>query len=418
MRDYLTICLLSATVTGFASLGYSPAHAVETDQQDFARIAQGRYLATVADCAGCHTGPTQSHPYAGGLRIETPFGFLAAPNITPDRDTGIGAWTDGEFDAAVRHGRGRGGVPLYPAMPFPAYTKMSRDEVLAIRAYLDTVAPVHNQVVANQLPFPFDARSSMNVWDALYFTDAEFKPDPSRSAEWNRGAYLVEGPSHCVTCHTPKTLLGGDKNGEALQGYALQGWFAPDITNNPTRGLGRWSKKDIVTYLRTGHNATTAATGPMAEEVANSSSQMNDADLDAIATYLKSLPGSSRVPSSSSVDDRVMTAGGAIYRDACSACHAINGEGVASLFPALAKSSAVESADPTSLVRVVLQGARSVATSREPTSPGMPSFGWQLNDEQVAAVVTYVRHSWGAAAPAVSADDVRKQRAALAQRTD
>jgi mono/diheme cytochrome c family protein len=418
MRDRLVISLLSASLAGFAVLAYSRAHALESDQQNFARIAEGHYLTDLADCAGCHTGPAQNRPFAGGLRIETPFGFVAAPNITPDRDTGIGAWSDDEFDAAVRHGRGRGGTLLYPAMPFPSYTKMSRDEVLAIRAYLATVTPVHNDVRANQLPFPFDVRGSMRVWDALYFTDGVFKPAPSRSAEWNRGAYLVEGPGHCGACHTPKTLLGGDKNGEALQGYALQGWFAPDITNDSTRGLGRWSKDDIVAYLRTGHNAITAASGPMADEITHSSSRINDADLQAIATYLKSVPGNSKAPSPSPADTQVMAAGGAIYRDVCSACHAVNGEGVANLFPSLAKSSSVRSTDATSLVRVVLQGARSVATPAEPTSPGMPSFAWQLDDVQIAAVVTYVRNSWGAAAPAISADDVGKQRAALAQRTD
>jgi mono/diheme cytochrome c family protein len=418
MRKAFIIALASTAALSIALLAFPHAHAsVETDQQNFARIERGRYLTDVADCAACHTGPTPSKPFAGGRRIETPFGILVSTNLTPDRDTGIGAWSDDEFDAAVRHGRGRGGVLLYPAMPFPAYTKMSREDTLAIRAYLSTLAPVHNDVVANQLPFPLNVRTSMRVWDALYFSDREFSPDPSRPAEWNRGAYLVEGPGHCGTCHTPKTMLGGDKATEALQGYAVQGWFAPEITSDETRGLGRWSIDDIVAYLRTGHNAFTAATGPMADEIAHSSSRMHDDDLRAIATYLKSVPGSSK-PSPSPADERVMAAGGAIYRDVCSACHGINGEGVPNLFPALAKSPSVRSTDATSLVRVVLQGARSVATPREPTAPAMPAFGWQLDDAQLAAVVTYVRNSWGSAASAISADDVRKQRAALTLRTD
>jgi mono/diheme cytochrome c family protein len=213
-------------------------------------------------------------------------------------------------------------------------------------------------------------------------------------------------------------MLGGDKGSAALQGYAIQGWFAPDITNDDRRGLGRWSTEDIVAYLRTGHNRITAATGPMADEITHASSYMTEADLNAIATYLKDLPGRSDTLSPLPTNDRVMLAGAAIYRDVCSGCHAINGSGSANLFPALANASSVRSDDATSLVRVVLQGARSVATAAEPTAPAMPAFGWQLNDEQVAAVITYVRNSWGSAAPAVSRDDVRKQREALSARVN
>ena len=221
------------------------------DGQGFAQIERGRYLTTAADCGACHTTPGGA-PFAGGRPIETPFGNILAPNITPDAETGIGAWSDADFDAAVRQGKRRDGTLLYPAMPFPSYAKMSRDDVLAIRAYLQTVAPAHNPVVADQLPFPFNIRASMLVWDALYFEPGEFKPDSAKSAAWNRGAFLVEGPGHCGACHTPKTLLGGDEKSQALQGYQIQGWFAPDITNEARRGLGGWSVDDIVAYLRIG----------------------------------------------------------------------------------------------------------------------------------------------------------------------
>src|SRR3954449_13515 len=242
------------------------------DSQAFGQIQNGRYLALAADCAACHTVPDTGKPFAGGRAIETPFGNIVAPNITPDRDTGIGAWTDDEFDDAVRRGIRPNGARLYPAMPYTAYTKMSRADVLAIRAYLKTVEPVPNQVVANTLPFPFNIRAAMRVWDALYFTAGEFAPDPQRSAEWNRGAFLVQGPAHCGACHTPKSFLGGDKTSEYLQGSKLQGWFAPDITEANSRGLGGWSADDVVAYLKTGHNRVSAATGPMAEEVTLSSS--------------------------------------------------------------------------------------------------------------------------------------------------
>jgi hypothetical protein len=179
----------------------------------------------------CHTIPGSGQPFAGGRAIETPFGNILAPNITPDRETGIGAWSDDEFDAAVRKGIRPNGTKLYPAMPYNAFTKMSRNDVLAIRAYLNTVRAVRNAVVADTLPFPFSVRAVMGVWDSLYFTEGEYKPDPKKSAEWNRGAYLVTGPGHCPACHTPKTLLGGDKTSQYLKGSDLQGWFAPNITD-------------------------------------------------------------------------------------------------------------------------------------------------------------------------------------------
>jgi mono/diheme cytochrome c family protein len=387
--------------------------------QDFQLIERGRYLTAAADCAACHTIPGDGRSFAGGRPIETPFGNVVSANITPDPDTGIGGWTDAQFDAAVRQGKLPDGSLLYPAMPYPYYAKMSRDDVLAIRAYLDTIAPVRNVVVADQLPFPFDIRAGMLAWNTLYFNPAEFRPDASKSAEWNRGAYLVEGPGHCGACHTPKNVLGGDELSRQLQGYSIQGWFAPDVTNDDRLGLGQWSIEDIVAYLKTGHNRVTAATGPMGEEVSLASSQMTDADLRAIAIYLKDQVGhggGNATPPAGT--DPVIAAGAAIYTDVCSACHAKSGRGVPNLFPALAGSSNVRSADPTSLLRIILRGARSVATAGEPTGPGMPAFRWQLDDRQIAAVVSYIRNSWGASAPRVSADDVRKTRVELASRNE
>jgi len=391
--------------------------AVESDPQDFTQIKNGQYLAVLGDCESCHTAPGHK-PFSGCRPIETPFGNIVAPNITPDRETGIGAWTDDEFDAAVRKGARRDGSPLYPAMPYNAYTKMTREEVVAIRAYLNTIDPVHNAVVANTLPFPFNIRTAMHVWNALYFTKGVFKADPAKSAEWNRGAYLVDGPAHCGACHTPKTLLGGDKTGQYLQGSKLQGWFAPDITGGMARGIGNWSVEEIAEYLKAGHNQVSAATGPMGEAVSLSTSHMKDADLKAIAVYLKSVPGRQDTAKPLPAEDPVMMAGAAIYRDECSACHMQDGRGIAKLFPSIAGSSTVRSDDPTTLIRIVLRGARSVATSAEPTSPGMPSYGWQLGDVQVAAVLTYIRNAWGAAEPAVSAQDVTRERSQLASRPD
>jgi mono/diheme cytochrome c family protein len=242
------------------------------DGQQFDQIEKGHYLTTAADCYACHTVPNVGKPFAGGRPIETPFGSITAPNITPDAETGIGAWSDQQFDNAVREGVRPNGTRLYPAMPYTSYTKMSRDDVLAIRAYLKTVEPVHQPVKADTLPFPFNIRAAMRAWDALYFTPGEFVPDNHQSAAWNRGAYLVLGPGHCVACHTPKNFLGGDKAGDSLRGGRLQGWFAPDISADANQGIGRWSEADVVNYLKSGHNGITAATGPMAEEITDSTS--------------------------------------------------------------------------------------------------------------------------------------------------
>jgi mono/diheme cytochrome c family protein len=399
-------------------VGSGGASAGEVDAQDFTTVAKGRYLSILSDCASCHTVPQKNQPFAGGRPIETPFGKIVAPNITPDMETGIGSWTDDQFDRAVRKGIGRNGERLYPAMPFNAYTKMSREDVLAIRAYLNTVTAVYNSVVANTLPFPFNIRTSMRVWDGLYFKEGEYVADPHKSAEWNRGALLVDGPAHCGACHTPKTFLGGDKTAQYLQGSPLQGWSAPNITNDARTGLGGWSVDDVAAYLKTGHNRITAATGPMAEAIDLSTSRMTDDDVNAIATYLKSLPGDGKAQTAMAASTPEMTAGGAIYRDQCSACHGLDGKGIDRLFPSVANSSMARADDPTTVIRILLRGARSVATDKEPTAPGMPSYGWQLKDDQVANVLTYIRNSWGNAAPAVSPDEVARLRASVAKRSD
>jgi len=386
----------------------------DSDRQDYQQIANGRYLATLGDCTGCHTEPG-GKPYAGGLALATPFGKILAPNITPDRETGIGAWSDDDFVNALLNGTGHGGERLYPAMPYPFYTKMSRNEALAIRAYLNTVEPVQHEVHSNQLPFPFNIRAGLLAWDWLFFTPGRFEPAAGQSAEWNRGAYLVQGPGHCGACHTKKNFLGGDETSRALQGGVLQGWFAPNLTGDPRVGLGGWSVDDIVTYLKTGHNRITAATGPMSEVVVDSTSHVLDADLRAIAVYLKSLPEREKAPKPVSDSHPSMRAGSAIFADQCAACHAPTGEGIANMFPALKGSSVIQSADPTNLIRIVLQGARSVATDAAPTAPAMPAFDWKLSDAEIAAVVTYIRNNWGNAADPVSESDVRRQRSALAE---
>ena len=417
MLEKKSIAVLIPGVAALWLVATPCAQAGSSDPQEFTEIERGRYLAITSDCVSCHTVPG-GKPFAGGRPIETPFGNIVAPNITPDLDTGTGAWSDEAFDAAVRGGVRPNRARLYPAMPYNAYAKMSRDDVRAIRAYLNTVDAVRNAVIANTLPFPFNIRATMRIWDALYFKQGEFKPDPSKSAEWNRGAFLVDGPAHCGACHTPKTFLGGDRTDLYLQGSYLQGWSAPDITDDKRTGLGNWSVADIASYLKTGHNGITAATGPMAEAVSLSTSHMTDDDTKAIAIYLKSLPGTASDATPLAADSATMSAGSAIYRDQCSACHGIEGKGVAKLFPAVASSSMVRSGDPTTAIRIVLRGARSVGTRAEQTAPGMPSYGWQLDDGEVAAVLNYIRNSWGGAAPAIESKDVSRVRSDTASRPD
>jgi mono/diheme cytochrome c family protein len=415
MHKILTL-ILALPLLALAGDG---AWAADPDLQDFSTVQRGKYLATVSDCLACHTVPDTGKPFAGGRPIETPFGNVVSANITPDAKTGIGSWTDAQFENAVRRGVRPDGSRLYPAMPYPYYTKLTHDDVMAIRAYLSTVPAVENRVVSNQLPFPLNIRLGMRAWNVLFFDDGVFKPRADKSEQWNRGAYLVTGASHCGACHTPKNILGGDKTSKTLHGGWIQGWFAPNITSDVAKGVGAWSLEDIVTFLRTGHNNITTATGPMAELIEISTQNFTQSDLEAVAAYLKDVDGNKETTRSAlPSDDPHMQAGQAIYRDVCSACHALDGKGVPNLFPSLAQSPVVRADDPGSAIRIVLRGARSVATAAEPTAPGMPSFGWQLKDDQAAAVLTYIRNSWGSAAPAVSADQVRDAREKLSVRGD
>jgi mono/diheme cytochrome c family protein len=291
---------------------------------------------------------------------------------------------------------------------------MMREDVIAIRAYLDTVEPVRNLVQANQLPFPFNQREAMIGWNELYFTPGGFKPDPGRSPEWNRGAYLVEGAEHCGLCHTPKNAMGGDENSQAMQGSVLQSWYAPNMTGNRRIGIGDWTVDDIALYLKTGRNRYDIASGPMADMVTHSTSHLTDADLRAIAVYLKTLPPGGGVPPQSiSAQDPEMQQGQAVYNNQCAACHTVGGEGIVGLFPRLSGAPMVQQSQATSLIRVVLEGSRAVATDGAPTGPAMPSFGWKLSDADIAAVVTYIRNSWGNAAPHISASEVVNMRQTL-----
>lgn len=379
---------------------------------DARSIAEGKYLATAGDCIACHTAPGGA-PFAGGAVIQTPFGQILGPNITPDKKTGIGNMTDQQFVDAVKYGIGHQGR-LYPAMPYVYFNKVPSGEILKIRAYLNTLPPVHYKVISNRLPFPYGIRPLVRGWRLLFFSgNGDYRQDPSQSAEWNRGAYLVQGLGHCAACHTPKNALGADKTGKELQGEVLAGWNAPNITG-AWNGVGVWSVQDIAAYLKTGHNQYAYASGPMADVVFHSTSYLTDADLAAIAVYLKALPGQGgAAPQPLAAEAPVMREGAKIYRDECSACHTESGSGQAGLFPAFTRNPAILAENPVTLVRVTLQGAQGVGTTASPTAPSMPAFAGLMSNRQIAAVLTYIRNSWGNAAPAVRADAVSRARNSL-----
>lgn len=376
-----------------------------------AKIARGAYVATASDCVACHTA-AGGKPFAGGYKIDTPFGPILSSNITSDKKTGIGSWNQSQFDAAVRHGKGSHGY-LYPAMPYPAYAKLTDDDLNDLWAYMQTVPAISHSVNENQLPFPYNQRWVLGGWNLLFFHATTFNPEKQQSAQLNRGQYLVEGPGHCAACHTGKNILGGDV-AETLTGTTLQGWHAPDLTSNSHVGLGRWQQQDLVDYLQNGTNRYAVASGPMAEAVENSTQHMTQNDLQAIASWLKQLPASSTAkPVALTQTESLMQQGKSLYETQCSACHVSGGEGIRNMIPALANNPQLNASDPASLLTVVLKGSDGVVTQGNPTAARMPRFDWKLSDQQVAAVTTYIRNSWGNAAPAVTEQTVEKARTAL-----
>jgi mono/diheme cytochrome c family protein len=384
------------------------------DPDNYVSVMRGKALATAGDCIACHTAPG-GKPFAGGLALATPFGVIMTPNITPDEGTGIGRWSRNDFARAMHEGRRPDGAYLYPAFPYPYYTKVTRQDTDAIYDYLRTLTPVSNAVDRNTLAFPFSIRTAMSGWNTLFFKPGHFVPAPLRSEEFNRGAYLVQGLGHCGACHTPLNTFGANKVDQFLQGNRISDWTAPNITNDQQSGLGKWSVEEIVEYLKTGQTRTTIAGGPMKEVVEYSTSKMPDADLKAIAVYLKERGAAGASPPAPiPASDPRMQVGEAIFVDTCSACHTRTGAGIEHIFPRLAGNVVVKQDDPTTLVRIILTGVRGAGTDAFPTSPAMPSFGYRLDDSQVAAVITYIRNSWGNTASAVDADMVKTLRSHVA----
>jgi mono/diheme cytochrome c family protein len=379
------------------------------------QLRRGQALVQAGDCASCHTRPGGAF-MAGSLGLKTPFGTIFTSNLTSDRETGIGGWTPEQFHRALHDGIGRRGGNLYPAFPYPWFRRVSRADTDAILAYLKTTPAVHSTRPANQLPFPLNFRFMVKGWNLLFLHSRDFQPDGSKSAEWNRGAYLVNGLGHCGECHTPKNILGADRSGKDFHGGVVETWVAPDLTGNMRTGLGGWSTDDIAEFLKTGRNARAGAGASMAEVISYSTSLMSDADRHAIAVYLKSLPASPDA-NPAAPDPAAMSRGAAIYSDACASCHLAGGVGQPRLFPPLGHNALAQQANPTGIEHLILAGNRIAPTAGRPSPLAMPSFAWKLTDQQAADVATYVRNSWGNHAPAVKASGMAKMRRKLGLQT-
>ena len=387
---------------------YPDHESVLSEQGSQEKIKRGEYIALASDCVACHTSDVKK-PFAGGYKIDTPFGPIFSSNITSDKKTGIGNWDKSKFDAAVRHGKGSHGY-LYPAMPYPAYSKLTDEDFDDLWAYMQTVKPINQSIVENQLPFPYNQRWLLSGWNLLFFNSNPYRKDSNLSATVNRGKYLVEGPGHCAACHTAKNIFGGDVN-DGMQGMTLQGWHAPDLTSNPRVGLGMWSEHDITEYLHSGSNRLAVASGPMAEAIENSTQYLTQDDLKAMAAYLKSLP-TSRPSHPVAIADKqpIMRNGKTLYETQCSACHVSTGIGVRNMIPALVNNPQINADDPASLLRVILKGSDGTVTHANPTAARMPRFDWKMTDQQIAEITTYIRNSWGNAAAEVKPEEVKKAR--------
>jgi len=354
------------------------------------RDEYGLYMARAADCMPCHTRPGGT-PFAGGLEISTPFGTLSTPNITPDPDTGIGRWSDDQFYAALHDGIGHAGEYLYPVMPFPSYTKMTREDDLAIKRYLFSLKPVFAPRAPSAMAFPFNVRKSLLAWRELYFTPGTFKPNPVHSADWNRGAYLVQGAGHCGACHTPRNLLGASETSARLAGGVVAQWLAPNISSDPLAGIGDRTIAQITDFLRTGANANMGvAFGPMAEVVHNSLHYLTDADVRSIAVYLKEGPDRKEPAQVADATKADLRRGANLYLENCAQCHQDKGQGISGAVPNLANNAVVEEFRPHDMVTVVLQGLTGTGGYGR-----MPGFAGALSNQNVADIANYVRVGFG-----------------------
>ena len=357
------------------------------------------------------------HHSRAAYRSKRQFGTIYSTNITPDSETGIGRWTEDQFRRAMREGISADGRHLYPAFPYTAFAKLNDSDVNALFAYLKTLSPVRYRAPENDMSFPFSQRWLMGIWKALYFDDERYAPVAAKSAEWNRGAYLVEALGHCGACHSPRNFLGAEQASAAFTGGTyldkvpggqIRSWSAVNLTSAPS-GLGPWAEEDVVAYLKTGLNSFATAFGPMNEVIMNSSRHLSDADLRAIAVYLKSLPPQEQ-EGGPEPDDEVLREGEGLYGIHCATCHLPTGKGAIDTGPAMVGNPVVQAADPASLINSILYGPELPDPPPPAQRPHMEAYDGKLSDEEIAALATYMRGSWGNRGGAVTPDQVAEQR--------
>jgi mono/diheme cytochrome c family protein len=380
-------------------------------------VERGRYLALAGNCAGCHT-TRGGQPYAGGLPIETPFGTIYSSNLTPDDKAGIGGWSSAHFWRAMHNGRSKDGRLLYPAFPYPNFTQVTREDSDAIYAYLRSVPPAAEPNKAHRLRFPYDTQAALAVWRVLSFKPEPFVANAGKPAEWNRGAYLVNGLGHCIACHGSRNLLGATETKLGLSGglIAVENWYAPSLNDPHEAGVADWPAADVVALLKSGVAPRGSVMGPMADVVFRSTQYLSEADLTAMASYLKDLPDAPKPEADAVIakalirrDAGTMTRGAKIYDQRCAYCHGDQGQGAAGAYPPLAGNRAVNMARPTNLIQVIAHGGFLPSTPGNPRPYGMPPFGQTLDATEVAAVLTYVRGSWGNdSAPVTQLDTMRR----------
>jgi alcohol dehydrogenase (quinone), cytochrome c subunit len=383
----------------------------------------GEYLARAGDCVACHSVPG-GKAFAGGLKMGSPLGNIYSTNITPDPETGIGGYSLEDFDRAVRQGIAKDGHRLYPAMPYPSYAKLTDADVAALYDFfMKQVPPVHQANKPSEIPSYLSFRWPLAIWSALFTTSGSYVNKSDHDADWNRGAYLVQGLGHCGACHTPRGIAFQEKalddsSPDYLSGAALDAWYAADLRGDARTGLGSWSKDDIVAFLKNGHNRGETAFGSMIDVVNNSTPYLSDSDLNAIAVYLKSLSGTS-AQQPVAYNDATTTAlrsgrasdpGATVYTGTCANCHGLDAKGFSPFIPALAGNPIVLDNDPSSLINLVLNGSNPLVVKGTPDAYRMPQFRQQYSDQQIADVVTFIRNGWGNQAPAITAAQVAELR--------
>lgn len=431
---YSLILLLSLVVAGVGAYGYflsdqqtAPvlAQQVLTPAQASERLAHGAYLARAGNCMGCHTA-RGAEPYAGGRVIESEFGNFISPNITADVQHGIGDWSADDFWNALHNGKSKDGRLLYPAFPFTNYTQITRSDSDALFAYFRTITAVAKQNQPHNLRFPYNLRALLAFWRALYFRPAVFQQETQASAEWNRGAYLVNGLAHCSACHSSRNALGANGGSQDLSGGALAmiNWYAPSLVDPQEAGLAQWQPAQLQALLKTGISQHAVVSGPMAEVVAGSLQYLSDTDIAAMSHYLQALP-QAKVAASDMLDlalqapqvskqqmQQIMQQGARLYETHCADCHGQQGAGVAAVYPALAGNRAVQMQNVANPLRIILAGGFAPATEGNPRPYGMPPFGPVLSDAEVALVLSYIRNAWGNQANAITSAEVNRYRTA------